>query len=91
MCSNWNRLDEAILMSINNTIFKINVNIPNLQLWVFFHGAQERVRNSRGKRAISVRANKGLLYITSHERNTIGSAMFITILIKIRIFQVCIQ
>ena len=28
----------------------------------FFQGAQERVRNSRGKRAISVRAIEVLLY-----------------------------
>ena len=27
----------------------------NLQLWDLFHGTQERVRNSRGKRANSVR------------------------------------
>ena len=37
--------------------------IPNLQqLWDFFQGTQERVRNSRGKRAISVRATVDLLY-----------------------------
>ena len=29
----------------------------------FFLGTQERVRNSRGKRAISVQATEGLLYI----------------------------
>ena len=37
--------------------------IPNLQLWAFFQGTQERVRNSRGKRAISVRATEVLLYM----------------------------
>ena len=31
----------------------------------FFLGTQERVRNSRGKRAISVRATEVLLYFTS--------------------------
>ena len=36
--------------------------ILNLQLWDFFQGTQERVRNSRGKRAISVRATEVLLY-----------------------------
>ena len=36
--------------------------IPNLQLWDFFQGTQERVRNCRGKRAIRVRATEGLLY-----------------------------
>ena len=35
---------------------------PNLQLWEFFQGTQERVRNSRGKKAISVRAIEILLY-----------------------------
>ena len=35
--------------------------IPNLQLWDFFQGTQERVRKSRGKRAISVRATEVLL------------------------------
>ena len=37
--------------------------IQNLQLWDSFQGAQERVRNSRGKRAISVRATEVLLYM----------------------------
>ena len=38
--------------------------IPNLQpLFFFFQGTQRRVRNSRGKRAISVRATEVLLYI----------------------------
>ena len=32
---------------------------------VFFPGTQERVRNSRGKRAISVRATEVLLYVES--------------------------
>ena len=29
--------------------------------WDYFNGTQERVRNSHGKRAISVRATEGLL------------------------------
>ena len=37
-------------------------SILNLQLWDFYLGTQERVRNSRGKRAISVRATEVLLY-----------------------------
>ena len=36
--------------------------IPTLQLSDFFQGTQERVRNSHGKRAISVRAIEVLLY-----------------------------
>ena len=33
-----------------------------MQLWDFFEGTPERVRNSHGKRAISVRAIEVLLY-----------------------------
>ena len=48
------------------TIFNMNkkntLNYPNLQLWAFFQGTQERVRNRGGKRAISVRAIEVLLY-----------------------------
>ena len=54
-------------MSTHNIPFSIyqrkspNIVI-NLQLWDFFQGTQERVRNSCGKRAISVRATEVLLY-----------------------------
>ena len=41
---------------------KITLIILNLQLWDFFQGTQERVWNSRGKRAISVQATEVLLY-----------------------------
>ena len=34
-----------------------------MQLWDFFQGTKERVRNSRGKRAISVQATEVLLYL----------------------------
>ena len=37
--------------------------MPNLHLWDFFQVAHERVRNSRGKRAISVRAIEVLPYL----------------------------
>ena len=37
--------------------------MPNLQQWDLFQRTQERVRNSRGKRAISVRAIEVLLYL----------------------------
>ena len=42
----------------------IILNMQNLQLWDLFQGTQERVRSSRGKRAISVRAIEVLLYYT---------------------------
>ena len=43
------------------TIFSINKE-KTLNYGIFFQGTQERVRNSRGKRAISVRAIEVLLY-----------------------------
>ena len=71
MVSHYDRLTEAILMSSHNiTIFNIHVYIrksaliiPYLQLLAFFKGTQEQVRNSHGKRAISVRATEVLLYM----------------------------
>ena len=38
--------------------------MPNLQIWDFFlQGTQERVQNSLGKQAISVRATEVGLYL----------------------------
>ena len=37
--------------------------------WIFFLGSQELVRNSRGKRVISVRAIEVLLYTIPLTRN----------------------
>ena len=42
---------------------KLLLIISNLQLWDFCDETQERVRNSRGKQAISVRATEVLLYL----------------------------
>ena len=42
---------------------KITLNYPKSADKGFFLGTQERVRNSRGKRAISVRAIEVLLYL----------------------------
>ena len=55
------------------TIFKIKKeNHPKLSkvcnYGVLFLGSQERVRNSRGKQAISVRAIEVLLYNVWHRR-----------------------
>ena len=49
------------------TIYNVNkmntLNYPkSAAMGFFFQGTQERVRNSRGKRAISVRAIEVLLY-----------------------------
>ena len=41
---------------------KITLNYPKSAAMGFFLGTQERVRNSRGKRDISVRATEDLLY-----------------------------
>ena len=49
------------------TIFDMNkkntLNYPKYAALGFFQGTPERVRNSRGKRAISVRAIEVLLYL----------------------------
>ena len=50
--NNFNNLINKKIMTLNNLY---------LQLWDFFQGTQERVRNNRGKRAISVPATEGLL------------------------------
>ena len=55
-------------MSIHNIPFpnmkkKIILNYPKSTAMGFFQGTQERVRNSHGKRAISVRAIEVLLYM----------------------------
>ena len=58
--------------------------IPNMLLWIFFYETQERVRNSRGKRAISVKATEVLLYLGSLIKQAssisyrLQSAIFIT-------------
>ena len=59
---------QAIRMSAQNIPFSLYKRkspkiIPNLQIWDFFQGTQERVRNSRGKRATSVRGTEVLLYV----------------------------
>ena len=55
-------------MSTHNISFsikkkKIIPNYPKSAAMGFFPGTQEQVRNSCGKRAISVRATKVLLYM----------------------------
>ena len=53
--------NEYIQDTIFNIKKKITLNYPkNRQLWDFFLGTQEQVRNSRGKRAISVCAGEVL-------------------------------
>ena len=54
-----NEYTQYTILNIQKKIAKI---ILNLQLCFFFPGTQERVRNSRGKLAISVSATEVLLY-----------------------------
>ena len=54
-------------MSTHNIQFlllkkKITLNYPKSEVMGIFQGTQKRVRNSRGKRGISVRAFEVLLY-----------------------------
>ena len=53
-----NRYTQYTILNI-----KITVNYLRSAAIVFFQGTQERLRNSRGKRAISVRATEGLLHL----------------------------
>ena len=50
-----------------NILQKISLNYPRSAAVGFFQGTQRRVRNSRGKRAISVRATEVLLYLDCHQ------------------------
>ena len=56
--SNENTQYTIFNMSKMNTL-----NYPKSAAMGFFQGTQERVRNSRGKRGISVRAIEVLVYI----------------------------
>ena len=58
----WGDSNENTQYTVFNIKKKITWNFPNLPLRDYFQGTQERVRNSRGKRAISVRAIEVLLY-----------------------------
>ena len=59
--------NEHTQYTIFNMKKKNNLNYPkSAAIGFFFKGTQERVRNSRGKRAISVRAIEVLLYIETH-------------------------
>ena len=55
--------NEYTQYTVFNIKKKIGLNYPKSAAKGFFLGTQERVRISRGKRAISVRATEVLLYI----------------------------
>ena len=52
-----NKYTKHSIFNINNTLI-----YPKSAAMGFFYGTQERVRNSRGKRASSVRATEASLY-----------------------------
>ena len=55
--------NEYTQYTICNMNMKNTLNYPKSAAMGFFQGTQERVRNSWGKRAISVRAIEVILYI----------------------------
>ena len=68
-------------MSTSNIPFlnmkrKNTLNYPKSAAMVCFQGTQKRVRNSRGKRAISVRAIEVLLYYRIHKHIDIRTYTF---------------
>ena len=54
---------SATQYTIFNTKMKFTSIYPNFAVMGFYNGTQERIRNSHGKRVISVRAIGALLYI----------------------------
>ena len=54
--------NEYIQYTIFNIKKKTTLNYPRSSVMEIFQGTQERVRNCRGNRAISVRTTEGLLY-----------------------------
>ena len=63
--------NEYTQCAIFKKINKVTPNYSKSAAMEFFQGTRKRVRNSRGKRAISVRATQGLLY-SSKLKNTTG-------------------
>ena len=56
--------NEYTQYTIFNIKKQITLNYPKSAAMGFFQGTEERVRNSRGKRDIGVRAIEVLLYIS---------------------------
>ena len=55
--------NEYTQHTIFDILMKITLNYSKSAAMGFFPGTQERVRNSHGKRAISVRTTEVLMYI----------------------------
>ena len=60
--------NEYTQYTIFNIKKKVILNYPKSAVIGFFQGTQERVRNSRSKRAISFRATEVLLYLPYLEK-----------------------
>ena len=61
---NWGDSNEYTQHTVFNIKRRIRLNYPKSAAKGFFLGTQEHVRNSCGKRAISVRATEVLLYMS---------------------------
>ena len=61
--------NEYTQYTIFNMTKKFTIYYPKSAAMGFFQGTQEQVRNSRGKRAISVRAIEVLLYLFQDHLN----------------------
>ena len=72
--------NENIQYTIFNTKRKITLSYPKSAAMRFFLGTQARFRNSRGRRAISVRATEVLLYVVRKDQ----SGLLRSLLAKIR-------
>ena len=66
----------------SNTKQEITLNYPKSAAVGFFQGAQERVRNNRGKLAISARATKVLLYLGN---------LYVAVCCLTKYFDICLQ
>ena len=62
MCSHRGDSNDDTQYTIFN-IKKSHLKLSQICIHGIFPVTQERIRNSRGKRAISVRATEGLLYL----------------------------
>ena len=65
--------NKYIQLTIFNIKKKITINCPKSAAMGFFRGTHKRVRNSHGKRAITVRATEVLLYFYRKELRSLDA------------------
>ena len=68
--THWGDSNEYTQYTIFNIKKKNTHNYSKSAAMDFYQGTQERVRNSRGKWAISIRATEVLLYLNCHNDQT---------------------